>query len=199
MNHLILLKEMLKEMSREYLVFDKSGCSERIILFHVRDFTVSAFEIDGFQHEGNGFKEAMALGVGALENAKLSGGLSIPFLEEEFSWASSSCEAAASVADQKKKQQQHVEMADDEESNCYSGENRDEIEALLDLGDKLADTADSMEVPDHRGQRIEETFEMLRNLVGGDWMDTVEVLDEAIRRVKRLQMDLKNLNDSRDI
>lgn len=187
------------------MVFDRSGCSERIILFHVRDFSVSAFEIDGFWHEGNGFKETMALGIGALENAKLSRVLSIPLLaeEEEFSWGSSSSEVAAPSMADEQQQQQHLEMADDEESNCYSGESGDEVDALLNLEDykdyKLVDTADSMEVPDHRSQRIEERFMMLRNLVGGDWMDTVDVLDEAIQRVKRLQMDFKNLNDSCDI
>jgi hypothetical protein len=185
---------LLKEMSREYMVFDRSSCSERIILFHVRDFTVSAYEIDGFQHEGNGFQEAMALGVGALENAKLSRGLSTPLLQEESSWGSSSSEVIASMADEIR-QQQHVQMTDEEGSNCYSGEDGDELDALLNLGDKLDDTADSMEVQDHRSQRIRETFEKLRVIVGGDWMDPVDVFDEAILCVKRLEMDLRNLKD----
>lgn len=192
----------LKEMSTEYMVFDRSGFSERIILLHVTDFSISTSEIDEFELQGNEFKEAMALGVGALENAKFSRGLSIPLLEEEFSWSSSSSEAAASMADDSHdSQQQHdVGMAEDEEiSTCYSGEDRDEVDALLNLGDKLVDTADSMEVSGPRSQRIEETFKMLRDLVGGDWMDTVDVLDESIRRVKKLQMDLKNLNDGRDL
>jgi len=186
-----------KEMPRDYMVFDRSDCSERIILLHVTDFGSSTYENGEFQE--NGFKEAaMALGhVGALENAELSGALSIPLLQEVDSWGSSSSEVAGSMADEKKKQQQQrVEMANElEESNCYnSREDIDEIDVLLNLGDKLADTADSLKVPDHRSQRLEETFKILRDLVGGDWMDSVGVLDETIRRVKRLQMDVKNLN-----
>ena len=69
----------------------------------------------------------------------------------------------------------------------------------MNLGDGLFDTGDSLEVSDQRRQRIEETFRMLRDLVGGDWMDTVDVLDEAIQQVKKLQMELKNLNQSCDI
>lgn len=192
---------MLKKMSRECMIFDRSGCSERIIVFHVRDFSISAFGIDGidgFQNGGNEFQEIMALGVGALENAKFSRVLSMPLLEEEFSWGSSSSEVAASMPDEK--QQEKVEMADYEEvSHCYSGEDGDEVDALLNFGDKLADTADSMEVQDHRSNGIKKPFERLRDLVGGDWMDTVDVLDEAIRCVKRLELDLRNLNDSCDM
>lgn len=187
-------------MSREYMVFDRSGCSERIIrLLHDRDFSISAFENDESEIQENGFMEAMALGVGALKNAKLS--MLPPLLEEELSWGSSSSQVAASMADEKQQQEEEkVEMADDEESNCYCGEDLDEVDALLNLEDTLVDTADSMDaVSDHRSQRIGETFKMLRDLVGGDWMDTVHVLDEAIQRVKKLQMDLKNLNCNRDI
>jgi len=175
-------------MSRQCFIFDKSGCPERVIMFRVRGFSISACEDDGFQYEGNGFKEVMALGVSALENAKLCRGLGMPLLEE-ISRVSSSSEVAGFVAEEK--QQQVVEMAD----NCYSGENGDEVDALLNLGDKLADTADSMEVPDKRSNGIRKSFERLRDMLGGDCMDAVDVLDEAIRCVKRLEMDLRNLNN----
>jgi len=191
-------------MSTEYLVFDKSGFSERIILLNVTDFSMSRSENDAFELQGSGFKEVMGLGFDVLENIKLSRGLSIPLLENEFSSGSFSSEVAGSMADDGDKKQQHddddVGLADDEEiSSCYSVEDGDEVDALLNLGDGLFDTGDSLEVSDQRRQRIEETFKMLRDLVGGDWMDTVDVLDEAIGRVKKLQMELKNLNHSCDI
>ena len=75
---------------------------------------------------------------------KLSRGLAIPFLEK-FSRVSSSSEVAGSMAEEEVEEQQEVvEMP----NNCYSGENGDEVDALLKLWDKLVDTADSMEVPD---------------------------------------------------
>jgi len=182
------------------MVFDKSGFSERIILLNT-DFSMSRSQNDEFELQGSGFKEVMELGCGALENVELSRGLSIPFLEDEFSSGSSSSEVAGSMADDDKKQHDDdVGLADDEEiSSGYSGEDGDEVDALLNLGDGMFDTADSLEGSDQKRQRIEETFKMLRDLVGGDWMDTVDVLDEAIRRVKKLQMELKSLNQSCDI
>jgi len=132
----------------------------------------------------------------------LSRDLSIPLLEDEFSSSFlSSNEVAGSMADDDKQQHDDdVGLADDEEiSSCYSGEDGDEVDALLNLGDGLFDNGDSLEVSDQRRQKIEETFKMLRDLVGGDLMDAVDVLDEAIRRVKTLQMELKDLNQSCDI
>lgn len=86
-------------------------------------------------------------------------------------------------------------MTHEEGSNCCCGEAGDEVGVLLNLGDDLDDTADSMEVGEHSSQRIKDSFEKLTNIVGGDRMDPVDVLDEAIRYVKRLEMDLKNLKD----
>jgi len=182
----------------------KSGFSERIIPLNVTDFSMSRSQNDDFEFalQGSGFKEVIGLGFGTLENVELSRGLSIPLLEDEFSSGSSSSEVAGSMVDDDKKQQHDndVGLADDKEiSSCYSGEDGDEFDALLNLGDGLFDTGDSLEGSDQKRQRIEETFKMLRDLVGGDWMDTVDVLDEAIRRVKKLQMELKNLNESYDI
>jgi len=53
-------------MSTEYLVFDKSGFCERIILLNVTDFSMFRSENDEFELQGSEFKEVMGLGFGVL-------------------------------------------------------------------------------------------------------------------------------------
>ncbi|GLJ40878.1 hypothetical protein SUGI_0845660 [Cryptomeria japonica] len=65
-------------------------------------------------------------------------------------------------------------------------ENKEEIDALLNLEDDLSGTEDS---PWQR--KVRESLMKLRGMVdGGEKMDAVQLIQETIGCVKRLQMDL---------
>ncbi|GLJ40879.1 hypothetical protein SUGI_0845670 [Cryptomeria japonica] len=64
-------------------------------------------------------------------------------------------------------------------------ENREEVDALLNAEGEVSETAESP-----RQRRIRECMKTLRKMGGGESMDAVQVIQDTIGCVKRLQMDL---------